>query len=34
MLPAVLDDSVDNTLIDGGAHTERYPDILGTLESL
>ena len=65
MLPAVLDDYVDNTLvgryaapeeiaglvaflcsdeagyitgtlqlIDGGAHTKRYPDILGTLENL
>ena len=65
MLPAILDDYVDNTLvgryaapeeiagvvaflcsdeagyitgtlqlIDGGAHTKRYPDILGTLENM
>jgi NAD(P)-dependent dehydrogenase (short-subunit alcohol dehydrogenase family) len=65
MLPAVLDDYVENTLvgryaapeeiagvvaflcsdeagyitgtlqlIDGGAHTKRYPDILGTLENM
>jgi len=65
MLPAILDDYVDNTLVgryaapeeiagivaflcseeagyitgtlqlvDGGAHTKRYPDILGTLENM